>query len=56
MRRLAVTALLAGVPALGFAADGDWQSQIGEALGKRTASSAWSTACGAFRHVLLLKL
>jgi Domain of Unknown Function (DUF1259) len=34
MRRLAVTALVAGVPALGFAADGDWQSQVGEALGK----------------------
>jgi hypothetical protein len=34
MRRLAVTALLAGVPALGFAADGDWESQVGEALGK----------------------
>jgi hypothetical protein len=34
IRRLAVTALVAGVPALGFAADGDWQSQVGEALGK----------------------
>jgi hypothetical protein len=34
IRRLAAAALLAGAPALGFAADGDWQSQVGEALGK----------------------
>src|SRR5690349_1107928 len=34
IRRLALAALLAGVPVLGFAADGDWQSQVGEALGK----------------------
>jgi hypothetical protein len=34
IRKLAVAGLLVGVPALGFAADGDWQSQVGEALGK----------------------
>src|SRR5690349_20033207 len=34
IRRLALAALLAGVPALGFGADGDWQSQVGAALGK----------------------
>ena len=39
MRRLAVTALLAGVPAFGFAADGDWQSQVGEVLGKPGSKS-----------------
>jgi hypothetical protein len=34
MRKLALAALLAAAPALGFAADADWQSQVGEALGK----------------------
>ena len=34
MRNLALTALLAGVPALAFAADDGWQAQVGEALGK----------------------
>jgi hypothetical protein len=39
MRNLALTALLAGVPALAFAADDGWQAQVGEALGK-TGSTA----------------
>jgi hypothetical protein len=34
MRNLALAGFLAAAPALGFAADGDWQSQVGEALGK----------------------
>ena len=34
MRKLALAALLAAAPSLGFAADADWQSQVGEALGK----------------------
>jgi Domain of Unknown Function (DUF1259) len=39
MRKLALAALLAGVPALAFAADDGWQAQVGEALGK-TGSTA----------------
>jgi hypothetical protein len=31
---LVVAAILAGTPALGLAADGDWQFQVGQALGK----------------------
>src|SRR5690349_3454408 len=45
IRRLALAALLAGVPVLGFAADGDWQSQVGEALGKPGTKAA----CGVYR-------
>jgi hypothetical protein len=34
MRELVVAAILAGTPALSLAADGDWQFQVGQALGK----------------------
>ena len=33
-RRLALTAVLAGVSSLAVAADDDWQARVGEALGK----------------------
>src|SRR5271169_1810975 len=39
VRRLAFAALLAGAPALAFAADDGWQARVGEALGK-TGSAA----------------
>src|SRR5882724_11789199 len=39
LRRLALTAVLAGVSGLAFAADDGWQARVGEALGK-TGSAA----------------
>src|SRR5437660_6261609 len=39
MRKMALTALLAGSPGLAFAADDGWQARVGEALGK-TGSEA----------------
>src|SRR5438552_16007635 len=39
MRKMALTALLAGAPGLAFAADNGWQARVGEALGK-TGSEA----------------
>src|SRR5438067_38758 len=45
MRKMALTALLAGAPGLAFAADNGWQARVGEALGK-TGSEA---PCGIYR-------
>src|SRR3984893_8598399 len=34
MRKLVLAALLAAAPGIAFAADGDWQAQVADALGK----------------------
>ena len=40
LRQLSFAALLAGAPSLAFAADDDWQAQVGEALGKTGSAAA----------------
>jgi hypothetical protein len=52
MRKLALAALLAGVPGIAFAAaDTDWQARVGEALGK-----TGSEALGGIYHVGLPRI